>query len=268
LNPQELISSGLLESFVLGQTSADETALVQRLSKQHPEVLREIESIEQSLIKFSEGIAPPPSPGLKEKIGSRLEFRKSGEAKVIRTHESSQNKLRLYRFGIAASLLLFTTSLFYNIMLQTQVRSMNNELAALSRSRSVLADEMKIQQASMKKMDNELKVLADPMVKTIALNGMNSLNKMSAMVHWNTKTMEVYFNASDLPNSPPEKQYQLWAIVDGKPVDAGMIDMAAPTSVFQKMKSIEGAQAFAVTIEKMGGSPVPTMDAMCFLGKV
>ena len=39
-------------------------------------------------------------------------------------------------------------------------------------------------------------------------------------------------------------------------------------STFQKMKAIKNAQAFAVTIEKVGGSVAPTMDTMCLLGNV
>jgi len=56
-------------------------------------------------------------------------------------------------------------------------------------------------------------------------------------------------------------------MVDGKPVDAGMIDMneAAP---FMKLKNIPRAEAFAITLEKKGGSPVPTMDALYVMGKV
>jgi anti-sigma-K factor RskA len=97
---------------------------------------------------------------------------------------------------------------------------------------------------------------------------MNYLLKNSAAVHWNTETDEVYFDASQLPASPASKQYQLWAIVAGKPVNAGVIDLSAAREVFQKMKSVKGAQAFAVTIEKAGGSPAPTLDTMCLLGKV
>lgn len=131
-----------------------------------------------------------------------------------------------------------------------------------------MADALKVQQASLQSMGNELQVLADPMVKTIALKGMNSLDKKSAMIHWNMNSHEVYFNASALPKTPDNMQYQLWAIVDGKPVDVGMISVGDTNSVFQKMKVIMNAQAFAVTIEKMGGSASPTMDTMCLLGNV
>jgi anti-sigma-K factor RskA len=267
LNVNELISSGLLESYVLGTTTAEETAMIQKLCREHPELEKEIEQIEESLVHFSANMAPPLNPGLKNKITSSLSFENKSEAKVIPL-EGGAEKLRFYKFGIAASLLLFVTSLTYNILLQQRVNSMHDELAQLNAAKSYMAQEMIIQQTSLNNMNEQLHVIADPRIKTVALKGMNSMEKKSAMVHWNMETKDVYFNASLLPKSPEGMQYQLWAMVDGKPVDVGMIDMKDTSSIFQKMKSINGAQAFAVTIEKMGGSPVPTMETMCLLGNV
>jgi len=270
LNINDVISSGLLESYVLGTTTAEETALVNKLCKEHPALLIEIEAIEESLINFSSQVAPPVNKDLKDKITSQLTFdaEEYPVAKVMSIKKVTDSRLSLYKLGIAASLLLFFTSLMYNIQLNHKLSKMSGELAELNASKSYMADQLNIQQASMVTMNMELQIISDPMVKTIALKGMNTLDKKSAMVHLNMQTNEVYFNASALPATPTAKQYQLWAIVDGKPVNAGMIDMSNTAQVFQKMKSIQGAQAFAVTIENMGGSPVPTMETMCLLGNV
>lgn len=270
MNSKEVISSGLLESYVLGTASAEETALVNRLCREHPELVKEIEAIEESLIHFSSQVSPSLNKALKDKIASGLTFdaEESPVAKVISIKNETEGRLTIYKLGIAASLLLFLTSLMYNVQLNHKLSRVSGELAELNAAKSYLAEELKVQQASLKTMVSEIQILADPKVKTIALNGMNVLEKKSAMIHMNMETSEVYFNASALPAAPTAKQYQLWAIVDGKPVDAGMIDMNSTASVFQKMKSIKGAQAFAVTIENMGGSPVPTMETMCLLGNV
>ena len=65
---------------------------------------------------------------------------------------------------------------------------------------------------------------------------------------------------NNLPAPTSGKQYQLWAILNGQPVDLGVI----PNDIFvQKkallltMKNTIGAQAFAITLEKMGGNPTP-----------
>jgi len=85
-----------------------------------------------------------------------------------------------------------------------------------------------------------------------------------AQVIWNTKTHEVFVAGVSLPAPPSGKQYQLWAIVDGKPVDAGV--MHEIKNVAQKMKTFDRADAFAISIEKEGGNPTPTEVYM--MGKV
>ena len=88
-----------------------------------------------------------------------------------------------------------------------------------------------------------------------------------ATVYWNTESRDVYLLVNKLPMPVRDKQYQLWAIVDGKPVDAGIFDMQEGLS-FVKLKTIPKADAFAITLEKKGGSSTPDMNAMYVMGKV
>ncbi len=81
-------------------------------------------------------------------------------------------------------------------------------------------------------------------------------------------TGDVYVDPSNLPAVPAGKQYQLWAIVDGKPISGGMISTEKGIYHIQKMKSFGKADAFAITLEKAGGSPAPTMDEMYVISKI
>ncbi|MEJ7913954.1 MAG: anti-sigma factor, partial [Chitinophagaceae bacterium] len=88
-----------------------------------------------------------------------------------------------------------------------------------------------------------------------------------ATVYWDRRTNEVYLLVNKLPEPSSDKQYQLWALVDGKPVDAGVFDARTATALV-KMKNITNAQGFAVTLENKGGSIAPTMEQMYVLGNV
>ena len=110
-----------------------------------------------------------------------------------------------------------------------------------------------------------MRVIENPDVKTITLKGVTGKENNLAAVYWDTKTKEVYLLPTKMDSTPSDKQYQLWAIVDGKPVDAGVF---ADCDGLCKMKKIPNAQAFAITLEKKGGSPAPTLSAMYVLGKV
>jgi hypothetical protein len=56
-----------------------------------------------------------------------------------------------------------------------------------------------------------------------------------------------------------DKQYQLWAIVSGKPVSLGVLDSS---NTMQEGLPVSNPQAFAITLEPSGGSINPTMDQM------
>jgi anti-sigma-K factor RskA len=269
MSVEEVISSGLVESYVLGTASAAEIAMIHQMCNQHPELLAEIEKTEASLILLATQAAPMPGAAVKEKLTQALSLNKpqAAEAKIVAI-AGTERKLKFYQVGLAASFLLFITSFVYNILLQQRVGRLNSELTELYASKSYLAQEIKIQQASISNINQRLQIVTNPGIKSITLNGMNSLANKAAMVYWNAKTDEVYFNSAGMPDSPSSKQYQLWAIVAGKPVDMGVIDLSNGGSVFQKMKQVKGATAFAVTIEKEGGSPTPSLETMCLLGNV
>ena len=77
-----------------------------------------------------------------------------------------------------------------------------------------------------------------------------------------------YLDVIDLPAPPTNKQYQLWAIVDGQPVDMGVFDNAVGVKTFEAVPFIANAQAFAVTVEDIGGSPTPSLETMVVIGNV
>ncbi len=61
-------------------------------------------------------------------------------------------------------------------------------------------------------------------------------------------------------------QYQLWAIEDGQPVSAGMYTEDKDSRI--ALANIPKAQAFAITLEKEGGSKAPTMENMFVMGEI
>jgi len=118
-------------------------------------------------------------------------------------------------------------------------------------------------------MDHELSIYRDPSVKFIKLNATpHAPKEASIMVAFNPNKKEVMLDMAkvNMPKTDKAHQYQLWAIVDNKPVDAGMIDMDK-AHVMVKMKNIPRAQLFAITLEQAGGSPTP-QGPMYVMGKV
>ena len=140
---------------------------------------------------------------------------------------------------------------------------MNEILANLNSEKEQLANDFQIQKASY---TNQLAFLVSPDSRSVLLKGQPVSPDSKAVVIWNAKTKDVYINVAALPKPPEGKQYQLWALANGQPIDAGVFNVN-DTSL-QKMKNITDAQAFAVTLEKEGGSPIPTLTALYLMGNL
>ena len=120
-------------------------------------------------------------------------------------------------------------------------------------------------------MQAQFKLMRNILTKRVQLGAVpgNTITNQDnyMLVYWNPNTKKVMLADAHLPDLSPDQQYQLWALYDGKPVDAGVFDAKDNNSVgFQK--DVAGAQAFAVTVEPKGGSKSPTMKNLCMIAKM
>ena len=116
------------------------------------------------------------------------------------------------------------------------------------------------------KVNHDISVMRDPAITTITLRAADSTKYYKAHVFWNKYTKNTFIDISDLPMPPSGKQYQLWAMVADQPVDAGIFEMT-PEAGMQKVKQVQQADVWAVTLEPAGGSASPTTDQMYLISK-
>ncbi|MES2431850.1 MAG: anti-sigma factor [Bacteroidota bacterium] len=257
----DIISSGLLELYATDIASPEEVQQVEQWVAQYPEVAAELEKIQESMESYALAHAIQPSENVKEKIFKKL----SGSVEDKTVHGSVAKVVGIaarWKWLAAASFLLLIGSGIMNALLLNRNSIANKELE----ESQLFADNLKQENETIKK---DMQVVQDKYSMPVALKPMPGKDA-SAKIFWMTNTGDVYIDPSNLPDAPSGKQYQLWAIVDGKPVDAGMIATTKKGDKFriQKMKTFGVAQAFAITLEKEGGNPTPTMDEMVVMGKM
>jgi anti-sigma-K factor RskA len=112
----------------------------------------------------------------------------------------------------------------------------------------------------------EQSVVSDPNALVVNMVGTTVAPRSSANIYWDSANTSVYLVVKNMPKLPSDKQYQLWALIDGKPKDLGVFD-ATDEKVILKMKNTQKAQAFAITIENKGGSPSPDLKKLQSMGK-
>ena len=235
MNLQEYISSGIVESYVLGLASEEEKREFEQLCRQYPEVLKARTDFELALEKQAMQNIVAPDPALKSKIWNEV----GQTGKVVPILESAPvRKMNWARYVAAASVILLAVSLYWNISLFNKNQELKSDFITAS--------------DKIKEMENDKQVLQqNPNVKMASLKGMDASPQSFATVYWDTASHDVYLLANNLPAPPTDKQYQLWALLDGQPIDLGMLDYDIKQKrLLVRMKNAQKAQAFAITLEK------------------
>ena len=72
--------------------------------------------------------------------------------------------------------------------------------------------------AEQAKLEEVLRFLSDPLVRTVKLSGLKPSPRATARLLWKAETRKGYFLTAELPRVPEGKTYALWAIAGKKPV--------------------------------------------------
>lgn len=255
------IQSGVIESYIMGIADEQEVSELMQLAARYPEIKAAIDVAEASLEAFSLANATPPPAVVKTAIFEQLtsEFRPATEPKEPTIISFN------FRWIAAAAVILLIVSSGLNVYFYSRFKETTSQYEALVLEKNTLQANNQMMQTKSLDLYNSMQMMTDPAMLKVAMPGIAGKENSFATVFWDTKSRDVYILPNKLPQPTKGKQYQLWAIVDGKPVDAGVISDCAGLC---KMKNIPKASMFAVTLEKEGGSLSPTLSEMYVAGKV
>lgn len=251
----------------MGLSSHEETAQVEAWVIEFPEVKKELQEIEISLESYAQANAMEPSASVKEKIISQINPNVKENTLSFTKADTATSEPVIYRipsyfkFVAAAMFVLLIGSAILNYSYYNKYQSASTDLQVAQQK---IAEKDSLNLA----MNKDMNVITDKNSLPVVLKGTAHSPEALAKIFWMKNTGEVYIDPSNLPAVPAGKQYQLWAIVDGKPISGGMISTEKGIYHIQKMKSFGKAEAFAITLENTGGSPTPTMDEMYVISKI
>lgn len=266
------IESGAIEAYVLGLATAEETAELLMLRTQYAEVNEAVIAFEAQLERTAMAEATAPPAFVKQQLEQRLAGTfvtadANGSNKVVQMENRGLVR-PFWKYVAAAAVILLIASTALNFYFHDLYKSADNAYQDLFAETKTLQANNEVMNTRLDSMNSSMKIMADPAMLEVSLvsDGTPKSNEnLRATVYWDTRTKDVYLLSNNLPKAPAGKQYQLWALVDGQPVDAGMMDEC--TGVCH-MKNIQKAQAFAITLEDAGGKPTPDLTALQVLGKI
>lgn len=267
MNLHDYISSGVLELYANQMLSPEETQEVERMRMQHPEVEAELQAIEEALAMQAMVNFKEPKSDLLVGIMARIEEEEEkmlpasdtqAEARVIPMTEPKPRSSGIYKWLSIAAAVLLLFSLIGNYYLFDKLDETEMLLATLENQNTVLAEQYE-------GLRTNYDLLKDPTFNTIRMAGQAASPNSFAAVIWNQENGNLYLDPGNLPETAADKQYQLWAIIDGVPVSAGVFD--AEDDLLQMPEVSGEVAAFAVTLEPRGGSESPTLEQMYVLGE-
>ena len=289
-NYQEILESGRLEQYALGELDPAARAEVEAQASRYPEVRQELDALLAGLDVYAEAHALTPPAGMRERVLGRVlaEIKSPAalaapvaEVPTMRVSASNPHvaspsvapvaapAARRSGWAIAASVALLL-SLVGNALLYTNLQQTRSDLAVALGEQTRFANATQVMERRLSTTQEQLHVLRSPdEYKLVALAGTPAHPTARARVLFNKAAHRVYLDVAQLPPLPPGKQYQLWALDKGKPVDAGVLTAATTAGTgLQQMKDVASAQAFAMTVEPTGGSAGPTLDTMTVIGNI
>ena len=257
MNIKEYISSGVVESYVLGLLSAQERFEFEQYCETYPELKAARESFELAIEKQAMENAAPPQGDIKQKI--LLAIQQTPKTSKIISMEPTTPRKSGFNWLAAASVILFVVAGYFAYNFYNKNKELNKSVESL--------------QSKVNEMEEYQKITRDPNVAVVNVVGTTPA-KASANIYWDSTSADVYLVVKNMPQLPSNKQYQLWSIINGQdgqlqPSSLGLFDMD-PTGnqkVILKMTNVKKADAFAITIEDRGNTGGPNLEQLQSMGK-
>ncbi len=245
------LNSGLLEKYLLGETTSAETEMVETYISRYPEVQNTYNTLQYNLEIVAKSNAVEAPKNILNNILEALD-----EKPVVKLNTSNKYK-KWYKFSVAASVaaLIFagTSYLFYS---QNQKLAEENQIVVdeIFDLRSDIAQNNKMLDNVMR----QLLKLNNPETEKYIIKGNERAKDLKTVAYINPKEKTSMIDVVSLPQLPEEQCYQIWAELQGKMVSLGILSEAD-----RQLKSLpytEDALALKITIEPKGGNNIASVE--------
>ncbi|HET6795157.1 MAG TPA: anti-sigma factor [Acidimicrobiales bacterium] len=230
----------LVAAYALDAVEADDARLVEDHLRGCPRCRSELAAHRETaaLLAHSGGEAPP---GVWDRIAAEIHAEAPPALAVVVGDRRGSGDRRRRRASRALAGLMAAAAAVALVVLGVTV---DHQSRRLDRLNAALAAQQTLQRATAAALDPRARrvVLASPEGGTVAV---------AALLPGGTG----YVIPAALGALPPSRTYQMWWIVDGRPVSAGLM---GSTPQATRVSVAEGATALAVSDEPAGGSRAPT----------
>ncbi|WP_452221672.1 anti-sigma factor domain-containing protein [Lacinutrix salivirga] len=238
------LNSDLLDKYLIGQTDYDETKLVESYINKYPQVKDTYNKLQDNLefVAQTQAIEAP-----KAVLNSVLEALDTKP--VVTLQQQTIKRKSWFSYAIAASFaaLIFAGSSYILYDQNQQLKGENQKI--VDEIFDLRGDIQNNNQKLSTLMDQFLQ-LNNPETEKYVIKGNKRAKNLKTVAYINPKERTSLIDVVSLPQLPEEQQYQMWADIEGKMVNLGILKESD-----RKLKPIpysEDALGLHITIENKG----------------
>ena len=250
---RKFLASGILEDYLLGMTTPEQNQRVESYIDKYPEVKAQYEKIQNEIEQYAEKLAQPAPKGSKELIMKAID-RLEPDSNVNTAPPTSSYRNLAFGLGLIA---LLSCSLAFLQWNNGQDLSYQNEV--LQKEYESLKADCESQQVQYASLEKQQQLLKHPATQKILLAGNTNAPALQTVAFWNNETQAAHLDIAHHPQLPEKHCLQIWADVDGKMVDLGVLPKQ---SKFIDLPYKLNATSLNITIEPDGGSEHPTVSRL------
>ncbi len=235
---QSFINSGLIEKYILGDTSFAESMEVEHNISEYSEIQAEYNRLQDNLEIIAKSNSKEVPDYLLDSILESL------EDQPIIFSNSSNHRTSWYSFAASFVAVAFAVMAF--LLYQKNM--------TLSEENQVVVDEIFDLRSDIdtynSKLDNvmfQFQKLNDPETEKYVLRGNSRAKDLKTVAYINSIDKTSMIDVVSLPKLPEEQQYQIWAELQDKMVSLGILD--ANDRNLKSIPYMENALGLSITIE-------------------
>lgn len=245
------LNSGLLEKYLLGETSSEETEYIETFIARHPEVENAYNTMQFNLEVVAKRDAVDAPKHILNAVLEELDV-----TPVVKLNTPKKYK-KWYQYSIAASIvaLIFAGQAFY---LHVKNQKLSEENQVVVDEIFDLRSDIEMNNKKLDDIMHQFKQLNDPETYKYIMQGNNRAKNLKTVAYINPKDKTSMIDVVSLPQLPEEQCYQIWAELQGKMVSLGILD-----ETDRQLRAIpytEDALGLNITIEPKGGNTVASLD--------
>lgn len=229
--------------YLVGDTSFEESKEVEYFISNYPEAADAYEKLQDNLeIIAKAGAVDVPNDMISEILEALDE---SNETKVIQLVQ--KRKTSWYSIAASAAAVLFAATSF---MLYQKNQNLNSENNVVIEEIYDLRSDIDKNNSKLDELSRELMKLNNPDARKYVINGNERAKNLKTVAYINPVEKTSMIDVITLPQLPKEQHYQIWAELQDRMVNLGILDES--NRRLKQIPYMEDALALSIKISTKG----------------